>query len=270
MNNRVSGYMEAMNKFGLQEYMYVHYVDIESIYDDVLKILEESGNRKVDAIILPASSLSVSGLKAAKALKLKIPEDVAIVGFEENDLFLVHEPTVTHVYQSISEMGNRAFQMLKAIIEKGEAPSRIVLQPVLTEGGSSRPKIDMKHDDEEFPLFNLGKGNSILVSGSMFSEKGGWTTDSQYIDQMGSTYLLAHGLGTPVADAMTDIDVPVSGEYNMFVRTRNWTAPFTTAPTPGLVKVLIDGRETEFVFGNGSPEWQWQRGGSVFLTKGMH
>ena len=28
MNNRVSGYMEAMNKFGLQEYMHVHYVDI--------------------------------------------------------------------------------------------------------------------------------------------------------------------------------------------------------------------------------------------------
>ena len=270
MNLRVRGYVEAMNKYGLQGYVSVHYVDVASIYDDVLNILSESKERGVDAVILPASSLSVAGLKAAKALKLNIPEDLAIVGFEENDLFLVHEPTVTHVYQSISEMGNRAFQMLKAIIEKGEAPSRIVLQPGLTEGGSSRPKIYMKHDDEEFPLFKLGKGNSILVSGSMFSEKGGWTTDSQYIDQMGSTYLLAHGLGTPVADAMTDIEVPVSGEYNMFVRTRNWTAPFSEAPTPGLFRVLVDGKELGPIFGSGSSEWHWQQGNTVFLTKGKH
>lgn len=270
MSKRVSGYMEAMNKFGLQEYISVHYVEAESIYDDVLRILEDARERGIDAMILPASSLSVSGLKAAKALKLNIPEDLAIVGFEENDLFLVHEPTVTHVYQSISEMGNRAFHMLKAIIEQGEAPARIILQPGLTEGGSSRSRLDVKQEEEEFPLFKVGKGNSILVSGSMFKDKGGWTTDSQYIDQMGSTYLLAHGLGKPVADAVTDMEVPVSGEYNLHVRTRNWTAPFTDAPTPGLFKVLVDGKEIDTVFGNESPEWHWQRGGSVFLTKGSH
>ncbi len=270
MSKRVSGYMEAMNKFGLQEHIAVHYVDAVSIYDDMLKILEDVRERDVDAVIFPVSSLSVSGLKAAKALKLRIPEDLAIVGFEENDIFLVHEPTVTHVYQSISEMGNRAFQMLKSMIEKGEAPSKVVLQPGLTEGGSSSPKVEMMHDEEDFPLYKVSKGNSILVSGSMFEDKGGWLVDSQYMDQMGSTYLLAHGLGKPVADAVTDIEVPVSGEYNMFVRTRNWTAPFTDAPSPGLFRILIDGKEAEVVFGNEGAEWHWQKGGSIFLIKGSH
>lgn len=270
ISKRVSGYMEAMNKYGLRDHMSVHYVDVESIYDDILRILSDAKERGVEAVILPASSLSVAGLKAFKELKVKIPEDMAVVGFEENDLFYVYEPTVTHVYQSIREMGNRAFHMLKAMIEKGESPSRVVIQPLLTEGGSSSPKSNVSSVEEEFPLLKLSKANSIFVSGSMFDDKGGWIADSQYIDQMGSTYLLAHGLGKPVPDAVTDIEVQVSGEYNLFVRTRNWTADFTDAPTPGIFRILVDGKEQNVVFGNGGSRWHWQKGEPVFLTKGRH
>ena len=270
IDKRVKGYIESMNKFGLQEYIAVHYVDVLTSYDDILPIMSDAKKRGVEAIVLPASSLSVNGLKAAKTLKLKMPCDISLVGFEENDLFLVHEPTVTHVYQSISEMGNRAFRMLKSMIEDKTSPSRIVLQPGLTEGGSSSPRCDAVKVDEVFPLLKVNRGNSILASAPMFCDKGGWTLDSQYLDQMGSTCILAHGLGKPVEDAVTDIDVPVSGDYNLFVRTRNWTAPFTQAQTPGVFKLFIDGKEVEAVFGNQSAEWHWQPGGSVFLAKGRH
>lgn len=269
MCGRISGYVEAMSKFGLQEYSAVHYVDTESIYDDILKVLSEFRDRDVDAVILPASSLSVCGLKAIKDLRLKIPEDIAVVGFEENDIFFIHEPSVTHVYQSISEMGTRAFHMLKSMIENGEKPASVILQPELTEGGSSASRVDVVAD-EDFPLLKVSKSNSILVSGSMFDDKGGWTIDSQYIDQMGSTYLLAHGLGKPVADAVTEIDVLVGGQYNLFVRTRNWTASFSDATTPGVFNVLIDGKPQDVVFGKEGGQWHWQDGGSVFLPKGRH
>ena len=46
-----------------------------------------------------------------------------------------------------------------------------------------------------------------LVECERFADKGGWAVDSQFIDEMGSSYLLAHGLGKPVADAVTRIDV---------------------------------------------------------------
>ena len=270
MNKRVSGYVEAMTRYGLQENISVHYVSTEATYDGILKVLSGFKKEEIDAVILPASSLSVKGLKAVKDLKLRIPEDIAVVGFDENDLFFIHEPTVTHVYQSISEMGDRSFRMLKSMIEDGQQPLSVVIQPELSEGGSSAPLFDVMADDEDFPLLKVSKSNSILVSGSMFGEKGGWTVDSQYMDQIGSTYLLAHGLGKPVADAVTDFEVPVSGEYSLFVRTRNWTAPFTDKPSPGVFGVLIDDKPLEAVFGNGSSEWHWQKGCTVFLTKGRH
>ena len=72
----------------------------------------------------------------------------------------------------------------------------------------------------------------LLVEAESFAEKGGWVVDQQFMDRMGSSYLLAHGAGTPVAPARTDIEVSDAGTYRVWVRTYNWTAPWTaTAKT---------------------------------------
>ncbi|MDE6071852.1 MAG: pyridine nucleotide-disulfide oxidoreductase, partial [Muribaculaceae bacterium] len=61
--------------------------------------------------------------------------------------------------------------------------------------------------------------STLWIEAESFSSKGGWVVDQQYMDIMGSPYLMAHGLGNPVIDATTDIDVPVGGKYHIFVRT---------------------------------------------------
>ena len=38
----------------------------------------------------------------------------------------------------------------------------------------------------------------ILIETESFSHHGGWVVDQQFMDQMGSPYIMAHGLGTPV------------------------------------------------------------------------
>ena len=43
----------------------------------------------------------------------------------------------------------------------------------------------------------------VLVEAESFKETGGWVVDQQFMDLMGSPYLLAHGLGEPVPDAVT-------------------------------------------------------------------
>ena len=45
---------------------------------------------------------------------------------------------------------------------------------------------------------------SLLVEAESFTEKGGWVVDQQFMDLMGSPYLLAHGLGSPVENASTN------------------------------------------------------------------
>jgi hypothetical protein len=66
---------------------------------------------------------------------------------------------------------------------------------------------------------------TILVEAESFREHGGWVIDQQFMDQMGSPFLLAHGLGVPVGDARTAVTVPVRGTYHVWVRTRDWVAP---------------------------------------------
>ena len=76
----------------------------------------------------------------------------------------------------------------------------------------------------EAPL-NAGAGGAdVLIECEQFKDPGGWSLDSQFIDEMGSSYLLAHGLGNPVADAKTTFEVAKGGRYSAFVRTKNWTA----------------------------------------------
>ena len=41
----------------------------------------------------------------------------------------------------------------------------------------------------------------IVVEAESLSDHGGWSLDTQHMEIMGSSYLLAHGLGKNVADA---------------------------------------------------------------------
>ena len=42
----------------------------------------------------------------------------------------------------------------------------------------------------------------ILIEAESLRDYGGWVLNSQYADIMGSPYLMAHGLGQPVPDAL--------------------------------------------------------------------
>ena len=111
--------------------------------------------------------------------------------------------------------------------------------------------------------------SSVLLLASMFDQRGGWTDDRQFFDLIGSTCLLAHGLGVPVADAKTTFTIDEAGEYNIFVRTRNWTAYWSAAPTPGIFEVFVDGVRAG-IFGNENSEWHWQKGLVIGLAAGEH
>ena len=114
------------------------------------------------------------------------------------------------------------------------------------------------------------KNSSILLCGSSFDNKGGWISDPQFMEVTFSSILMAHGLGTPVEDAVTVFHVETEGTYQVNVRTRNWTAYWSDRPGPGIFRILVDGKQLETVFGTGAPQWHWQSGDTVFLAEGDH
>jgi len=110
----------------------------------------------------------------------------------------------------------------------------------------------------------------IYLEAESFKNKGGWLIDQQSIEEVGSPFLLAHGLGKPVKDAETEIDVKKAGEYHIWVRTRNWVAPWTDAEAPGKFQFKINGNLIEKVFGTVGAEWSWHTGDKVQLNSGLN
>ena len=111
-------------------------------------------------------------------------------------------------------------------------------------------------------------GNSILVEAESFADKGGWSVDQQFMDQMGSPYLLAHGMGKPVADAVTTVEIPQAGEWLIYARTYNWTSPWTGNPGPGKFRIKIGGKTVKNILGSEGDRWGWQYAGSIRLKAG--
>jgi len=109
---------------------------------------------------------------------------------------------------------------------------------------------------------------TVLVEAESFADHGGWSLDTQFIRQMGSPYLLAHGLGTPVADATTKVQIPSAGTWHVWVRTKDWVARWKAPGTPGRFQLLVDGKPLEPAFGTEGAEWNWQSGGTVSLPAG--
>ncbi len=92
-------------------------------------------------------------------------------------------------------------------------------------------------------------------------DAGGWVLDAQFMDTVGSPYLLAHGLGVRVTDAKARVEFPQPGEYRVWVRTRNWADG-----APGRFRVFVDGAPLCKEFGAGSREWSWEDGGVVKIA----
>lgn len=110
--------------------------------------------------------------------------------------------------------------------------------------------------------------STIFVEAESFANRGGWVIDQQSMDVMGSSYLLAHGMGTPVPDAETSIFLPKDGDYRIWVRTRDWVGPWQVEGAPGKFQVLLNTKALATTFGTQSSDWHWQDGGSIRLPKG--
>lgn len=106
------------------------------------------------------------------------------------------------------------------------------------------------------------RNEELFVEAESFSVKGGWQVDQQFMDMMGSPYLIAHGAGVPVEDASAQVRLPGKGEWHLFVRTFNWVSPWYDGEGPGKFKVAVDGDELSETLGAAGSKWMWQYAGS--------
>ncbi len=115
---------------------------------------------------------------------------------------------------------------------------------------------------------NSARAAELFIEAENFSHKGGWVVDNQYMDLMGSSYLMAHGLGKPVEKAFTQVQIPEAGKYRLYVRTYNWTSPWYDGEGPGKFNLRINDSQPLGSLGTQGKEWAWQYAGEMELPVG--
>ena len=83
--------------------------------------------------------MAIGGLHALAALSLRVPEDVAVVGFDDSPLSRVTDPPLSTVRQPVEEMGREMAEMLLRLISgaDGDIDQSAVLPTELVVRASS-------------------------------------------------------------------------------------------------------------------------------------
>lgn len=105
---------------------------------------------------------------------------------------------------------------------------------------------------------------SVFIEAEAFAELGGWVIDSQFEEEMGSAYLLAHGMGKPVADAVTTANIPCAGKYRVWARVKDWVPEYH----PGRFELKIGSSFTAELGNSGKAGWRWESAGETELAQG--
>ncbi len=102
-----------------------------------LKLIDESCPR---AIVCANDLIALGVLQALRSQGLKVPQDVAVTGFDDGLLAQVANPPLTSVHQPLEALGREAVRMLTSAIEDRSLPPRkLRLAPSLSIRESTVP-----------------------------------------------------------------------------------------------------------------------------------
>ncbi|HQV35910.1 MAG: LacI family DNA-binding transcriptional regulator [Flavobacterium sp.] len=108
---RTEGYLKALksNDIKVNENLILKIEDIDHC-DEVIENL--INNQPIEAIFAVNELFAVTAIKAALKKGLKIPEDIAVIGFTDGIISKYSSPSITTVSQNGIKMGGKAAKML--------------------------------------------------------------------------------------------------------------------------------------------------------------
>ncbi len=112
MQARMDGYEKALKEHQLTSHIKeVDFnQDLQFIIDPITDFLEK--NKGFDAILFGTNRLGVCGLKALSKLGIKTPDDVAVISFDDNEVFEMYSPSITAIAQPIEEIADNVITIL--------------------------------------------------------------------------------------------------------------------------------------------------------------
>ncbi|MDE1191526.1 MAG: LacI family DNA-binding transcriptional regulator [Arachidicoccus sp.] len=123
MKERLQGYLNALEEFKL------HPVLLEIPFgcgsSEMTAIIRNFliDNNKLDALVFATNYLTLSGIKALSELKIRFPEDILIIAFDDHEIFELYNPTISAVAQPMEKLANQLFSILYEKLKHKESSS---------------------------------------------------------------------------------------------------------------------------------------------------
>ena len=136
---RFEGYVQALKEFDIEpnsNYIFPRRLTIsdgKSTLTDVLALGEE----RLDALLVISDEVASGILSQCHLLNIKVPETLAIIGFDDQPIAEALYPGLTTVRQPIKEMGEYVAALIIANIEHREHPERPELNTKLIIRGTA-------------------------------------------------------------------------------------------------------------------------------------
>lgn len=138
MKERIKGHKDALGD-GVYDTSLLQEVAFDKIVENMPKAIENlvKGNEPVDAIFFATNTLGVIGLKYLDELKLQVPDDVAVIVFDESEVFHFFYCPLTYVKQPLSDLAKMAVTVLLNHIKDSNAKTdKVKLNAKLVIGNS--------------------------------------------------------------------------------------------------------------------------------------
>jgi len=95
-----------------------------------------AGDNKPDVIFCMGDLILIGVMRAIHALKLKVPDDIAVIGISNGLIPTMYDPKITYVETSGFKLGKLAFSRMLHCLREGPETGTVMLESVLVEGGS--------------------------------------------------------------------------------------------------------------------------------------
>jgi LacI family transcriptional regulator len=125
--DRYQGYLDALQEYGLP---LIPELVIEGDYSDAsgYQAMKRLLPLHPDAVFAASDAMALAAIRAIQEAGLRVPEDIAIVGFDDIPLAATSKPPLTTVRQPIQRTGKIVAEMLIDMIEHpNPRPHRVVL-----------------------------------------------------------------------------------------------------------------------------------------------
>jgi DNA-binding LacI/PurR family transcriptional regulator len=137
--DRLAGYRQALSEAGIP---YDAGLELHGDWDQdrARASMDEllASGAEVDAVFAASDLMALGALSALRRHGRRVPDDVAIVGFDDSPLALSADPQLSSVRQPIEELGREmARSLLRSIAAKDRVPRSTVLATELVVRGSS-------------------------------------------------------------------------------------------------------------------------------------